>query len=246
VLKVNCLNELEFILYAKQSAFQQKLSHLIAVLSSGLDETCFVSFSAGKDSSILAHACHSIMPGIPILMVDPGCPTAWTEKEKSLWLEYAFKSEWNMVLFPWDKWKVNRGEYDIKKYQANIHDDMFHDLNYYAEAHGLTTRISGIREEESRGRKISIRNYGIRYKLASGVERWYPISRWTTQDVWAYIVSNHIPYLDIYRVQGPSARSGLIGRNGAANGRIVYLRKYFPEAYREAKKLLPMEDILCQ
>lgn len=240
------LNEIEFSLYAKQYEYQRKVSSLMTKLKNGIDETCYVSFSAGKDSSVLAHACHAINPSIPILMVDPGCPTHWTSTERDTWLDYAKFNGWNLIRFEWDKWKKEWNETDIKKYQKNVHNEMFAKLDSYAKLNGLTTRIVGIRAEESKGRSISVKYFGERHRNKDGTERWFPIAWWKTHDVWAYIVSSKMPYLEIYRVKGPGARNGLIGKNDLNNGRLVYLRKYFPEAYMEAKRLLSREDMSCQ
>jgi hypothetical protein len=46
-----------------------------------------------------------------------------------------------------------------------------------------------------------------------------------------------MPWLTIYDYLGPDARNGLIGRNEEAYGRLVYLRKYYPEAYRVAREV---------
>jgi len=69
-------------------------------------------------------------------------------------------------------------------------------------------------------------------------EAWIcPISLWTAADVWTYIVSEGLPWLSIYDHVGPTARNGLIGRNGLEQGRMVYLRRYYPEAWRVAREL---------
>ncbi len=57
-------------------------------------------------------------------------------------------------------------------------------------------------------------------------------------DIWAYIIDHDLPWLRIYDCLGPEARNGWIGRNGLEHGRMVYLRKYYPEAYRFARDIL--------
>lgn len=50
-------------------------------------------------------------------------------------------------------------------------------------------------------------------------------------------MSEGLPWLSIYDHVGPTARNGLIGRNGLEQGRLVYLRRYYPEAWRVAREM---------
>lgn len=226
-------------LIAGSPSYKKAHVALIMRLEEALDDTCYVSFSAGKDSSVVAHAAHRVRPGIPILMVDPGCPTHWMESERTRWMEYAYSNGWNLRLFPWDKWGCVDGESDVKKATDKIHRNMFAELDEYAQQCRLTTRIMGLRSEESRGRRISTRHLGMDAELKDGTRRIIPISWWPSKFVWAYIVSNNLPWLDIYDYCGPDTRNGLIGVNGIERGRLHYLKRYFPEAWAMAKKVLP-------
>jgi 3'-phosphoadenosine 5'-phosphosulfate sulfotransferase (PAPS reductase)/FAD synthetase len=223
------ISRTEYVLRAARTQFRSRLRLLFATLRQELDSRCYVSFSAGKDSSVLAHACHYIMPGIPILMVDPGSPVHWTASEKQTWLDYAEAQGWNLKLFPWDKYATAPRTGDLTTYRTKVHDDMFRDLNAYAQERGLTRRVMGLRRQESKNRRH------VQWATPNTL---CPLVDWTVDDVWCYIVKSGMPWLTIYDYLGPEARNGLIGRNGEAYGRLVYLRKYYPEAYRVAREVL--------
>jgi 3'-phosphoadenosine 5'-phosphosulfate sulfotransferase (PAPS reductase)/FAD synthetase len=111
---------------------------------------------------------------------------------------------------------------------------MFSAIELRAKKDGLTCRVMGLRSEESRNRKMLIAKRGNAYAYRDGTRAVLPIARWSTTDVWSYIVTANLPWLDIYDAIGPNARNGLIGRNGERFGREEYLRNYFPEAWRWA------------
>lgn len=221
--------------------FMRRKAALFSLLEKTLDSHCYVSFSAGKDSSVIAHACQSIRSDIPVLMADPGVPWHWLEKERSMWADYAKASGWNLRLFPFDKWAMVDGERDTDKAASKIHGGMFLGLKSYADENGLTTSIQGIRADESRQRSLAAWCFGNDHTRKDGVRVIWPIMRWSTDDVWAYIIEAGLPWLEIYSVAGPSARNGLVGVHGAAYGRLAYLKRYFPQAYEAARSVLPTE-----
>jgi 3'-phosphoadenosine 5'-phosphosulfate sulfotransferase (PAPS reductase)/FAD synthetase len=221
--------------HASQSGYRRKLDAMRRRVADLDPATTYVSFSAGKDSSVIAHACHAAHPGIPILMIDPGCPTHWLERERDRWLSYAAAQGWNLALYAWDKWGGGGRTGDTEQqYRDKIHRDMFSAIESRAKADGLTCKVMGLRAEESRHRRMLVARRGDAYAYRDGTRAVLPIARWSTADVWAYIVTAGLPWLDIYDTIGPDARNGLIGRNGERFGREEYLRHYFPEAWRWA------------
>lgn len=213
--------------HATLPPYRRKLAAMRALVA-GIDpRTTYVSFSAGKDSAVIAHACHAAHPGIAILMIDPGCPTHWLAHERERWLDYAQQHGWALTLYPWDKWS------DAVD-QANIHASMFEAVHERARRDGLTTRVMGLRAAESRTRRIVVATRGLDYRYADGSRALLPIGTWQTDDVWAYIVEAGLPWLDIYDALGPHARNGLVGRTGEKHGRLEYLRLHFPDVWRWA------------
>jgi 3'-phosphoadenosine 5'-phosphosulfate sulfotransferase (PAPS reductase)/FAD synthetase len=224
-----------FVAHSSSAVYTRKAA-LLRSTAVALDPACtYVSFSAGKDSAVIAHACHAAHPSIPILMIDPGCPTHWTELERARWLAYAQAHDWNLTLYPWHKWGLPRGGGE-RQYRATIHAQMFGAIEARARTDGLTCRVMGIRAEESHARRMLIACRGDAYTYTDGGSAVLPVARWSTADIWAYIITHDLPWLDIYDALGPRARNGLIGRNGERFGRMEYLREHFPDAWRWAVK----------
>lgn len=222
--------------HALQSSYRHKLDAMRQMVADLDPATTYVSFSAGKDSSVIAHACHATHPGIPILMIDPGCPTHWLERERERWQSYAATHNWNLTLYAWDKWEKPQEDDSEQQYRDRIHRDMFAKTEARAKTDGLTCKVMGLRVAESRNRAMLVATRGDAYRYRDGARAVLPIARWSTTDVWSYIVTHGLPWLEIYDAIGPEARNGLIGRNGERFGREEYLRHHFPEAWRWAVK----------
>jgi 3'-phosphoadenosine 5'-phosphosulfate sulfotransferase (PAPS reductase)/FAD synthetase len=226
-----------FRAHAMTAAFARKRNALTETLRRVDPATAYVSFSAGKDSSVVAHAACAVHPGIAVLMVDPGCPTHWSEAERTQWIDYAAASGWALKLFAWDKWAAPAtGAADnVATYQARVHRSMFADLHAYAAQRGLSTRIMGMRADESANRRMSFRVRGSAYRYADGSAALLPIALWSAADVWAYVLTTGMPILDVYMRLGPGARNGLVGRSGEEFGRSETLKFFFPDVWRWGK-----------
>jgi sulfate adenylyltransferase subunit 2 len=204
----------------------------------------YVSFSAGKDSAVLAHAAHAAHPGIAILQMDSGCPFLWLEEERSEWIDYATAHGWNYHRFEWDKWGLHADTAtDVETYQKRIHANMFQPIHDYAAANGLNGVLMGLRGQESQARRFTLGKHGQVYTRTDGTTRLCPLAKWTTDDVWAYTITNGLPWLRIYDAVGPDARNGLIGRTDG-HRRMAYLRMYFPQAYRVARDVLGLMEAI--
>lgn len=223
-----------FSAHATLPGYRRKLDSMLDMVAAIDPATTYVSFSAGKDSAVVAHACHAVHPGIPILMIDPGCPTHWLEHERARWLAYAATQGWDLTLYPWDKWEARRECDTEQQYRERIHGSMFAAIEARALSDGLTCKIMGLRAAESRQRAMLVATRGAAYTYRDGTRAVLPIARWSVDDVWAYIATHDLPWLDIYDAMGPQARNGLIGRNGERFGRAEYLRHHFPDAWRWA------------
>jgi 3'-phosphoadenosine 5'-phosphosulfate sulfotransferase (PAPS reductase)/FAD synthetase len=221
-----------FRLRARQWEYRNRVHATSQWLSLKLGSDCYVSWSAGKDSMVVAHLCTRLCPEIPILMVDPGVPIHWTQDDRARMLEFTEQQHWRLRIFPWDKFARARPELE-SDYRKSVHEDQFKDLTAHAESAGLSRRVTGIRCAESKARAR------VRAQTASTLQ---PLRDWSTEDVWTYTIEHGLPWLSIYDHLGPDARNGLIGKNGREHGRLVYLRRYYPEAFRRACELFGARD----
>ena len=79
----------------------------------------------------------------------------------------------------------------------------------------------GMRPEESRIRRMLVARFGAEYTTKAGRSTVLPLVGWGAKDVWAYIVSNDLPWLKIYDVarSRDKARSDFaFGESGVSVG----------------------------
>lgn len=228
-----------FRLHARLGGYLVREAALLEFLSLHIDERTVVAWSAGKDSSVVAHAAARIRPHIPILMVDPGCPTHWTEAERAGWVDYAAAAKWRLRLFAWDKWSAVGGARDTADHQRRAHTSMFSGMHAWMAENGYDQTITGMRAAESRGRLMHRRTHGKAFTDRHH-KRWLmPLADWSTADVWAYLIAHDVPWLGIYDRMGPDARNGIIGRSGDRFGRAQQIHRHYPEYLATARQLLP-------
>lgn len=227
-----------YTLLAAQPSFRSRVDRTRAWLRDRLRSLEYVSFSGGKDSVVLAHLCLSVDATLPLLCVDPGVPYHWTADERATIVAWA-RSIGHLEVFPWDKWGTTQaaGIADEAAYREAIHAQQFADVEVWAVDHGKTRRLTGMRIAEGGSRATFLR--GCRGETAHTL---HPLWQWSTDEVWAYLVSRRLPWLSIYDHLGPEARNGLVGRNGATRGRLVYLKRFYPEAFARACDLFPARD----
>lgn len=219
-----------FRLRARQLSYMRRETAMLDWIRERIDDGCYVSWSAGKDSMVVAHAVNQVHP-VPVLMVDPGVPIHWTDEDKKRMVEYAEQQRWKWQLFPWSKSLSKAPESDAA-YRRQIHSEMFIGLTTYAKGRRLERRITGMRASESKTRHIFLA--ASRGETKNTLQ---PLWSWATEDVWTYIVRHNLPWLSVYDYLGPDARNGLIGKNGREHGRMVYLKKFYPQAFQRACEL---------
>lgn len=237
-----------FALHARLRATRARFDRALELLDRELDEHSSVAFSAGKDSTVVADLCNRVRPGIPMVMVDRGVPYEWSEEERQGVIDYAAAHGWSLTLIDWDlgrvavdAWSSPRGK-RTSGHQSVAQHPMWDDMHAWQRERGMTTVVMGLRRYESRGRMIHIARRSQVFDYAPGHPVYrrciLPIAHWTDRDVWAYLVTRDLPWMRIYDLQGPDARSGWVGRAGGQR-RTAALRLHAPELATPARALLP-------
>lgn len=188
---------------------------------------------------VVAHLCRRVRPDVPILCTDVGVPYHWSQDDRDRIMTWCASVAWDVRMFPWDKWGTTRAAEtrDEDDYRRVVHAGQFAELRAWAVEHGLTRRVDGMRIAEHGKREIFLRTN--RGETPTSL---HPLWQWSTDDVWTYIVAHDLPWLSIYDHLGPEARNGLIGRNGSARGRLVYLKKFYPMEFLRAAELFNARD----
>ena len=232
----------EDLVWAKLDTHRRRVD---AALSAVSDATKIgavgVSFSGGKDSTVVLDLVRRVVPDAPAALFDSGDELPDTyEMARELradvirprltMREMARYSGWWGYADP-----VDRGcPFDAKRILIGEPSETF------VVKQRLRVVAYGLRAEESGGRAMHARSRGV---LFEGRDRtWYcqPIARWSLADVWAYIASRGLRYHSAYdameaaRIPRESQRvAGLLGDRGSGHGRHEILRRFAPRQWAE-------------
>lgn len=158
-----------------------------------------ISFSGGKDSTVVLHLVRRIAPNIPARFANTGVESPETiefiKTVPNLIEVGPLKSFWKCVKeygLPRPKVKAKSHGNMCCKYLKERPQDK------HSEANGIDLEFSGLTAAESNQRKLTLMRMGPLYQLKNGRWRCHPIHDWTEADVWDYIHRYNIPYNSIY------------------------------------------------
>jgi len=206
----------------------------------------YVSFSAGKDSSVMLHLILSIKPNA-IVRILTGGETRLLHRDidgvldwwrsgypkmdfAEIQVDHVFSPGWEDKTF-YEQYQTFQNEWEKYLHAAGDWDGCF----------------IGLRAEESAIRRAWLRErmegHAIRqYRAGSkaGVYRICPLADWREEDIGAYIIKHQIPLLAGYE-KGFSARTKtrMGGRAMIAFGQLAELRERDPENYQKLIERFP-------
>ena len=199
-----------------------------------------VMWSGGKDSTAMLHLAWTVNPNV----------YATSEKD-----DMDFPGEKEYVRHIADRYNIRLDviepsesiwdhvtRYDITE---QIHSQgtafsqrfFYNVLRDYQERNGVRGLIIGLRNQESNGRRINYHLRGAIYEKRDGMHVCLPMAHWETQDVYAYLISQEIPILDVYFktrfTKGPESirKSWMLPGVFAQDGQAAWLRYYYPQIY---------------
>jgi phosphoadenosine phosphosulfate reductase len=196
----------EFILHSQTQKFKKLvlLSQDEIRKVSSSHERIGMSFSGGKDSTCMLDLC--LTSGVnkekfvPIMFDSGGIWQSTFDLIQSLEKKYKTK----IILQPSDFGYIDCWE-KILLDNTPFSDSFLNEVIIYKNAikakknHGLDCSFVGIRADESRTRSIRFKQYeNHRYTQKTGIYQFAPLEKWTKKDVWAYLLSNNIPYNNVY------------------------------------------------
>jgi 3'-phosphoadenosine 5'-phosphosulfate sulfotransferase (PAPS reductase)/FAD synthetase len=175
-----------FMLWSKNPEYLEKVTETrVAIYEITRKNKCYVAFSGGKDSTVLLHLTLQCQSDVPVFHWDYG-----------IFMPRVFETEIqeNAV-------KLGAKNVMVEQRLSTREDCKFGYQGFFGATHkfmvtkGLEAALIGLRREESNKRKAKIRE-GRKGEC-------YPLADWTYRDVWAYIVSNGLPYPKVYDIYGP-------------------------------------------
>ena len=209
-----------------------------------------ISFSGGKDSTVLLHLVRQINPHCKAYFIDSGAEFPETLQ---------FVSETSNVLTVHPPMGIldmyqEVGALGSEAVSPNTHwgpDDFLAMLikvpsETINEDKQWAGNFTGLRADESRSRKNMGQYKAQPWQDSRGIWRCEPLMDWTERDIWAYIAQNNLPYnavYDKYRSLGMPRTSWRVctyaGRTSLAQGRWVWLRKGWPQLWARFAQRFP-------
>jgi phosphoadenosine phosphosulfate reductase len=186
---------------------------------------CYCSVSWGKDSVVLAHLVHLSRCRMQLvnLHAEPVC------NPDTRLVRDAFLMRW-----PSD---YVEEIVDYRSIDSRCLDEIEHEKDrlFFGSFRRFGSRhISGIRADESGGRKIRMRRWGLASESACA-----PLGWWQGDDVFAYAAAHQLPLHPAYAMQGNGRWERrhirvdeLGGQRGDCFGRAEWEREYYGDALR--------------
>lgn len=242
-----------YMLHARLPAYRKKLRKSQEVAKEIINKANkpFVSVSWGKDSIVVAHLLWEQYPDIQMIWSDRGEEGEYPETYD---LVERWKEEFGISLLSlkpeMSMFEIYR-KYGVPEVTSDHTRDIVKNINLvqtidrYAKENNYDGRIMGLRIEESRGRAHLGKLKGpLFYSKTQQLWICNPIIYWTARDVWAYIVTNDLPYHPLYDQNQIKNREEIRLSNWSGvfdfqNGRVVELKMNHPELFEKIAKEFP-------
>jgi len=185
-----------FLIHSRTERFQRKVNEAQMIIEDVLLEFCkpYVAFSGGKDSTCMLHLVLQFDSDIMVLHWDYGrfyIPREISKEIKENARKMGVKNLWVETS---EQYKI------LKRKAINVlGKDFIQGLLPRLQKEGYDASFIGLREEESNKRRRRIRAN----RHLTEIPEFFPLKNWTWMDVWAYIVSNKLPYLTRYDLYAP-------------------------------------------
>lgn len=229
--------------------WQTNLNKCLHIIEQGLSNynAPYVSMSWGKDSILLYHLIQLIDKTIPVIFVDSGycLPDTYIIRDKLLKI---WKPIYHELKQPTDYVELSKviglpheRDSSVQGKAVKILKKSF--LDEFALDNSLDLCFWGIRTDESKGRFRMFRKNGY-FITSTEVHKCHPIALLTQQQLWYFYDKFNIPKNEIYNKTKflkpfQIRNTGWVSTDGANQGRLQWLRYYYPEHYIKLQKEFP-------
>lgn len=235
-------------LRAKLQEYKTVVAEARRIIAKAMETARFVvSWSGGKDSTVLTHLVHSIEPETPIIIQFDDCD--WPEKMD--YVDRVCAAEgWKIhrVCPDFSVWEMAKGmdigKSDLCAQSHKLTRTAFLDpLDSVRRELGCNGVFMGLRSEESRARRLNFASRGPLYRITDGTWRCSPLLQWIAEDVFAYHVEYNLPINPSYlqnRFLAPEEIRiswAIPTPTGMTRGAMEHLRFYYPEQFRRLRDL---------
>lgn len=183
------MDEKTALLYAKLNPYKALVNKTSGFIRWALDrvENPYVACSFGKDSAVMLHLI--------------------LQHKKDIRVLFAVSDE-TFVIDNYDEVIKLWGDINLSMLHCSRETDgRTHSSSKMSNYFDYDSYFVGIRAEESKNRRMSLKYQGLFYKKKDNKVRISPLADWTDKDIIAYIYANKLPLLDTYKVFSEKART---------------------------------------
>lgn len=235
-----------YLCHSETATYRRKLQRsadLIGEFMAKYKSNAYVSISAGKDSTAMAHLTWSICPSVK--MVSQKDDLDYPNEIEYLGnLKKIYNFDLTIITPDVNLWDVI-GNFDflndVHSRGTEFSETYFYNLiRKFQNDNNLTAVLLGLRAEESKQRQWNFKKNGHIYYNKTW-DQWVcqPLALWSGFDVMAYMFSNEIPILDIYfktkfvKYPHDIRKSWILPSHQASQGQITWLKYYYPDEYNK-------------
>ena len=241
------LNQKTDMLHAKTVEFITKVSEAHEIIREALQhmKQPYLSFSGGKDSTVMLHMLLKHKPDIPVIYWDADASYPDTEHfiEEVVrdWSLNFIRRKTESMYSVFRKYGVNHQQIENKTMIATVYKP----IKKLIEDYGFDGVFVGLRAQESKGRRKLIKSRGqLFYNKSQKVMECLPAAQFAVEDIWAYITFFMLPYNNIYNRTSMIPRNEIrvsywCGESCRERGRWVWLKKEYPELYNKFASEFP-------
>ena len=208
----------------------------------------YLSWSGGKDSTVMLYLTLQLKPDIEVVYLDAdSClPDGWEYMQQLV-------KEWNInfrvvktrpLLDVLAEYGLDHPNIDYYTMKATVYEPV-----KQLVAEGYDGSLVGIRSQESLGRTWAAKKYGpLFWSKGYGMWECWPMLYWRKEELWYYIDKKKIPYHPAYDKTRFCPREDMrvsywAGETNRQFGRFKWLEYYYPELLRKFIERCP--EVKC-
>lgn len=243
--------------FGRTRRMQRRIDSARREIESGLTRgRAMISTSWGKDSCALAHLVMSVDPSVPMVHLRSPYQLPGGERVEAYFRELGatlIDVPTRKTLQEYVDWLQEHGlGYEREKLTKAGRARKAGELSDWALAQLFTVQFLGMRADESSNRRWLFKSRGLTYQRSTGCWMSNPIGWWSTQDVWAYLVSRGVPWHPLYDCETHGVTRSQIRNAGwltvqgdVTDWRLPWLREHYPEQYELLAQHFPRVRLIA-